>query len=110
MVKVPSYALGLGTFWPGISTPEITSVPPTLAFRKAALTVTLTTLPASEIAVMPEVWLGGTFGRVKVVGFPRPVADKLGAAGVNELMMSDSPKNKLPALATKTRPLLGNIA
>src|SRR5581483_12034660 len=45
-----------------------------------------------------------------MVGFPSPLAMLPPLAGVKDVTISDCPGNKLPALATKTRALLGRIA
>src|ERR1035438_7849165 len=45
-----------------------------------------------------------------VVGVPSPVAVELSPAGKNDVTTSLAPGNRVPALATKTRELLGRMA
>ncbi len=70
----------------------------------------VTRVPVSLMAKIPEDWFAPTFGSVKVVVVPSPVALELAAAGKNAVTTSVSPVNRLPALATKTRVRFGRIA
>ena len=91
-----------------MTTPETAITFPTLALSSGATRVIVTTLPASLMDTIPADWFAPMLGRVNVVGVPSPLEPP--AAGENAVIMSEPPRNRLPALATKTRVWLGEIA
>src|SRR5450631_4321614 len=94
-----------------IETPEITICDPTVAVLIGALSASVTRLPASLMAVIEETCEVPTLGKVKVVVVPSPVETALSPAGKNAVTESFPPEQRLaPALATKTRELLGTMA
>src|SRR5208283_602621 len=102
---------------PGTITPEMSTTPPTCARTREVLKVTVTSpVLSSDIALIAEDWFELVLGRVNIVGVPRPVAVRLSLAGVKAVTISTPPALKLPsgltlpALATKTRELLGRAA
>src|SRR5579862_1774201 len=102
MGKLPLYPVGF--------TPSIVMEALTTALLSGEEILTVTRLPTSVIAEMLEDDPAPAVGRVKTTGAPKPPAIVPEEAGVNEVMISPSPGTRLPALATKTRELLGRIA
>src|SRR4029077_5815013 len=99
--KVPSY--------PAAPTPETTIEFPIWTLFKGALSMTVTTLPDSLMALMANGRRATTtFGKVNVVTPVNPLTEDANS-GVKAVTTSAPLGSTLPAVATNTRPLLGTI-
>src|ERR1700691_497970 len=105
--KVPLYQ---GPTYPvGTATPAMLIAYPTTTLLSGALSVTVTRLPASLIAVMLAVWFN-KLGTGIVVTAPNPTAILDWNIGVKDETTSLPPGSTVPALATNTLESLGRMA